>query len=296
MYYKNDTVVFWDGRFVNVADVRPALFSQTLHYGNGVFEGLRAYETPEGLRIFRAEDHFKRLLISAEKMRLSIGYTIKELVAISYELLEKNRLTEAYIRPLIYAGEHMELTASPTVHLSISAWKWGRLLGDKQLNVGISSFQRPDMKSFYVHAKICGNYVNSVLATNEAKSKGYDDAIMLDHQGLVTGGTGANIFVEQDEVLFTPPASEVMAGITRMTVMELARDMGLKVKEKKFTPDFMIEADGAFFTGTAAAVAPIGTIEGTPMKMEWPDTLGYILSRKYQKLVTQNDTYNWTLI
>lgn len=296
MYYTPDTIVYQDGKFCKASEVRIDFFSQTLHYGNGVFEGIRAYETPQGTRIFKAEAHYERLLFSADKMLLPVSHTVAELIELSYELLKRNELTDAYIRPLIYAGRSMSIHAGEESHLILAAFEWGRLLGNQEAHVMTSSYIRPNPKSCHVEAKVCGHYINSILAKSEARSNGYDEAILLDGDGFVAEASGANIFFEKDEVLYTPPRGNILPGITRETVMELATEMQIPVVEKQFTIDEMGAADGAFFVGTAAEIAGIGTLNGNRFAMEWEDTLGYMFSRKYLQLVTQNDQYQSTLI
>lgn len=296
MSSKPQQYVFLDGEFVSYEEARPHFLSQTFHYGNGVFEGMRSYETADGMRIFRSREHYRRLLETGEKLYLSIPYTKEELTRISYTLLEKNQLTEAYIRPIIYVGENMSLTATRTSHICISAWKWDKMLGDKQLNLMISSYRRLDPRSGINDAKICGYYVNNILSTSEAKANGYNDAVLLDVDGYLACGSGANLFIEKDEVLYTPPAGHIIMGITRGVIMKLAQEMGVKVVEKRMKPEELFQADGAFFTGTAVEVAAIGKVENQPLKMTWEDTIGYVLSRKYRRLVTRFDNFQHTLI
>lgn len=296
MYFEENSKIFLDGDFVKVAEAGPTLFSQTLHYGNGVFEGLRAYETNDGVRLFKAREHFSRLISSAKKVHLPVEYSVDQLIAYTYSLLKENNLTEAYVRPLIFAGNTMELSTSQTSHVLIAGWYWKRLLGKKPLKVMISSYKRPYSNALQVDAKVCGHYVNTILAATEAKNKGFNDAILLDGNGYVAGGTGTNIFVEKNEVIYTPPMGQILPGITRMTIIEIAQSMGIEIQEERFSPEFMLESDGAFLTGTAAEVVPIGSIEGHQVRMKWEDTLGFMLSRQYRKLVTSSDRYDYTLI
>lgn len=296
MFFNDQSIAFLDGEFVKLIDARPHLLSQTLHYGNGVFEGIRSYETPEGTRIFRSRQHFQRLLDTAERLHISIPYTKEALTKISYELLERNKLTEAYIRPLVFVGENMSLTATRTSHICISTWKWGKLLGDKQLNLMLSSYRRPDPRSYLPNAKISGYYANNIMATSEAKAKGYDDCMMLDVDGYIASGAGANVFIEKDEIIYTPASGHIITGITRGVIMELARDMGVEVREQQISREMFFNADGAFFTGTATEVVAIGTVNDQSFKMKWEDTIGYVLSRKYRQLVTRSGNYQYTLI
>jgi len=296
MYYNNDTEVFFNSEWLKAKDVMVSPYVQTMHYGSGAFEGIRSYETPDGTRIFKAEEHYKRLLYSAEKMYLKVNYSVEELTSLTYQLLKKNNLGNAYIRPLIFAGANMSLTPTDEVHVMLCAWEWGKYLGDKLLDVTISSYERPNPKSCHVDAKITGHYVNSILATTEAKQKGFDEALLLDAQGNVAEGPGANFFFEKDEVLYTSPLGNILPGITRATIFELCHEMGFKLVEKYFTPEEVKGADSAFFTGTAAEVAGIASLDRVPFKLKWEDSLGAILQAKYTRRVAFNEYGNFSLL
>lgn len=285
MYANENTWVYLNDGFKQVKDVGASLFSQTLHYGNGVFEGIRAYDTEEGAFVFKAKEHYERLLYSAQKMGIQINYSVEELIALTYELLEKNELNDAYIRPLVYLDDNMGLFTPKESVLFLSAWRWGKLLGDQLTRLCISSYRRPDPKSVHVDAKVCGHYVNSILACNEAKSKGFDDALLLDANGNVAEASGANFFYEKDEVLYTPPKGNILPGITRSTILYLAKDLDYKVVEKYFTPEDVFGADGAFITGTAAEVTGLYAIDDHEFKRPFDETIGAELSRRYQLLV-----------
>ena len=206
MYYNQDSIVFLDGKWIQASEAQASLYNQTMHYGNGVFEGIRAYQNADGCNVFKAKDHFERLHYSATKMHIDLPYSVEELIHISYELLDKNDLTDAYIRPLAYLGANMSLTPTDEVHVFMAAWKWEKYLGDKPLKVMVSSYQRPNPRSCHVEAKVVGHYTNSILATTEAKKLGYDEALLLDMHGNVAEGPGANFFVEKEGILYTPPA------------------------------------------------------------------------------------------
>ena len=296
MYYNNDTEVFFNGEWLKAKDVMVSPYVQTMHYGSGAFEGIRSYETPDGTRIFKAEEHYKRLLYSAEKMYLKVNYSVEELTSLTYQLLKKNNLGNAYIRPLIFAGANMSLTPTDEVHVMLCAWEWGKYLGDKLLDVTISSYERPNPKSCHVDAKVTGHYVNSILATTEAKQKGFDEALLLDAHGNVAEGPGANFFFEKDEVLYTSPLGNILPGITRATMFELCHEMGFKLVEKYFTPQEVKGADSAFFTGTAAEVAGIASLDRVPFKLKWEDSLGAILQAKYTRRVAFNEYGNFSLV
>jgi len=296
MYYNNDTEVFFNSEWLKAKDVMISPYVQTMHYGSGAFEGIRSYETPDGTRIFKAEEHYKRLLYSAEKMYLKVNYSVDELTSLTYQLLKKNNLGNAYIRPLIFAGANMSLTPTDEVHVMLCAWEWGKYLGDKLLDVTISSYERPNPKSCHVDAKITGHYVNSILATTEAKQKGFDEALLLDAQGNVAEGPGANFFFEKDEILYTSPLGNILPGITRATMFELCDELGFKLVEKYFTPEEVKGADSAFFTGTAAEVAGIASLDRVPFKLKWEDSLGAILQAKYTRRVAFNEYGNFSLL
>lgn len=289
MYYNDNTVIFFNGQWLKAQDLKVSPYVQTLHYGSGVFEGIRSYETPDGTRIFKSEEHYKRLLYSAEKMHLKVDYTADEFTKLTYELLKQNNLGNAYIRPLIFAGANMSLTPTDEVHVMLCAWEWGKYLGSKLLDLTISSYQRPNPKSCHVDAKVTGHYVNSILATTEAKKNGFDEALLLDAQGHVAEGPGANFFYEKDKVLYTPPLGNILPGITRATIIELCKELDIKLEETYFTPEDVKGADSAFFVGTAAEVVGISSIDRVPFKLKWEDSLGSILQAKYIRRVAFNE-------
>ncbi len=290
MYYNNDTIVYLDGAWKKASEATTGLFAQTLHYGNGVFEGIRSYGTPDGPQIFKPKEHYERLLYSAKAMHIPLSYTVHELTVLSYELLKKNNLQDAYIRPLVFQAENMALQPAPRSHLLLCAWEWEKYLGEKQVRVMTSSYQRPNPRSTHIQAKIVGHYTNSILATTEAKAAGYDEALLLDAQGYVAEGPGANFFYEKNGVLYTCPLGNILSGITRQTIFELAKDLDYVIIEKKFTPSDVYKADGAFFTGTAAEVAPIESLDGHSFNKPWQNTIGYKLAGHYQDLVRRHST------
>jgi branched-chain amino acid aminotransferase len=296
MYYNNNTQVFFDGKWLKANELMVSPFVQTMHYGSGAFEGIRSYATPDGTRIFKSNEHFKRLLYSAEKMHLKVYYKEEELTHLSYQLLEKNNLSNAYLRPLIFAGENMSLTPTDEVHVLLCAWEWGKYLGNQLLNVMTSSYQRPNPKSCHVDAKVTGHYVNSILATTEAKQKGFDEALLLDANGFVAEGPGANFFFEKDNVLYTSPLGNILPGITRATMFELCEELEFKLIEKYFTIDDVKGADSAFFTGTAAEVAGIGSLDKVPFKLKWEDSMGSVLQAKYTRRVACNEYNNFSIL
>ena len=296
MYYTEDTILYLDGKWIKAKDAGVSLYNQSLHYGNAVFEGVRSYDTEDGVLIFKAREHYDRLRFSAQKMHIPLTYKSEELTKISYELLERNNLTNAYLRPLVYPGENMSLVAGEESHVLLCAWEWGRYLGDTLLKLMTSSFQRPNPKACFVEAKVTGHYTNSILATIEAKQKGFDEALLLDAQGYVAEGPGANFFYEKDDILFTPKLGNILPGITRQTILELANEMGVEVRERQFTIDAVYQADGAFFTGTAAEVAGIESLDGNKFGLHWSDTIGSELSRAYNNRVQKKEYKNFELV
>lgn len=285
MYYNNNTIIFLDGTFVKASESSADLYSQTLHYGYGAFEGIRSYDTENGTRVFKAEEHYERLRKSCDLVKIPFNYSIQELVDVTYQLLEKNNLKNAYIRPLVYCGPNMSLTKPTCVSVMICAWDWGAYLGEKLLRLTVSSYCRPHPKSIHIEAKICGHYVNSILATNEAKENGYDEALLLDSDGYLAEGPGANLFFEKDGVLFTPKLGNILPGITRATVLQLAKKLNIEVKQGLYSPQELLNADSAFYCGTAAEVIGIESIGDKKFSKNWNDSLGKKLQGEYSKLV-----------
>lgn len=287
MYYTNDTILFHNGNYVKAKDASTDLYAQSLHYGYGVFEGIRAYQTVNGVKIFKAEEHYERLKKSCALVNIPFHYSVEELEQISYQVLRRNNYTDAYIRPLVYCSPNMSLTTPKEVLLMICAWEWGKYLGDQNLRLCISSYQRPNPKSVRIEAKVSGHYVNSILATSEAKQRGFDEALMLDMEGNVAEGPGANFFLEKEGVLFTPSLGHILPGITRHTVLQICKELDIPVVEKKIKPEELAEADGAFFCGTAAEVVGIESIEGKSFAKSWKNTHGPIIQEAYKNLVLE---------
>jgi branched-chain amino acid aminotransferase len=287
MYYTPNTVLFLNGKYIKATDATTDLYSQTLHYGYGVFEGIRSYETSNGAKIFKAVEHFERLKKSCELVNIPFDYDTDELIQISYNVLKKNNLADAYIRPLVYCSPNMQLQKPNDVYLMICAWEWGKYLGDSLLNLCISSYQRPNPNSVKVEAKVTGHYINSILATSEAKVRGFDEALMLDMNGNVAEGPGANFFYEKNGVLYTPPLGHILPGITRETVINICRELEIPVKEKHFTPEELESADSAFMCGTAAEIIGVETIDARPMQKHWKESLGSIVQEVYKNIVLE---------
>lgn len=263
-----DGVIWLDGEWLPWREAKVHVLTHTLHYGCGVFEGLRAYETAKGAAIFRLRDHTDRLFRSAHIMHMPLPFDKDTLDQAQLDALRKNQLSSAYIRPMCFFGsEGMGLHASSIkVHVMVAAWTWGSYLGAENMQRGIrvrtSSYTRNHVNSVMAKAKANGNYVNSILAVREAIDAGCDEALLLDHEGYVAEGSGENIFIVRRGKLYTPDLTSVLEGITRETIMTIAREQGLEVIEKRITRDEVYVADEAFFTGTAAEVTPIRELDG----------------------------------
>ena len=209
MYFTKDTILYLNGKFIKAIDAHTDLYSQTLHYGFGAFEGIRAYQSLNGVKIFKAAEHFERLKNSCALVGIPFQYETEELIQVAYQLLEKNDLSDSYIRPLVYCGPNMTLERAQDVFLMMCAWEWDKYHGHSLLKLCISSYQRPNPNSLKMEAKVTGHYVNSILATSEAKVRGYDDALMLDMHGFVAETPGANFFMEKDGSLYTSTTGHI---------------------------------------------------------------------------------------
>ncbi len=260
--------IWLDGKLVNWDDAKVHVLTHALHYGVGVFEGIRAYRTADGRSaVFRLREHMQRLYDSAHIVLMEIPYPIERLHEACLETLRANKQAEGYIRPLAFFGYgSMGVGAINPVQVSIASWPWGAYLSDEGLKKGIrakvSSFTRLHVNVNMVRAKVSGQYVNSFLANREATLAGYEEAILLDTEGYVAEGSGENIYIVKDGTLITPPlSSPVLAGITRDSVLRIARDQGIPVLEQKFTRDTMYLADELFMTGTAAEVTPVREVD-----------------------------------
>ncbi|MEA3222730.1 MAG: branched-chain amino acid transaminase [Thermodesulfobacteriota bacterium] len=260
--------IWFDGELIDWDDANVHILTHSLHYGLAAFEGIRCYRCEDGKSaIFRHKEHTKRLFNSAKIYLMDIPYTEEEIMDATKQTLKANNLKEAYIRPIVFIGDGV-MGVHPgdnPIRASIICWKWGAYLGDEALNKGIriktSSFTRHHPNIMMTKAKISGNYVNSILSKREATLAGYDEALMLDVQGYVAEGSGENIFFVKDGVIITPPLTSVLGGITRDTIMVLAREIGYTLKEEIFTRDELYIADEVFFSGTAAEVTPIREID-----------------------------------
>ncbi|MEO6328943.1 MAG: branched-chain amino acid transaminase [Ginsengibacter sp.] len=288
MYYTNDTILYLNGKFVKASEAKIDLYSQSLHYGYSVFEGIRSYKTTDGnTKIFKAEEHYKRLKNSADA--INIPFPFEDLITVTYELLAINNLQDAYIRPLVYAPANMSFKKNTESNLMIAVWKMEPFLGEKLLRVMTSSFQRPNPKGFKIEAKASGHYVNSLLASHEAKDNGYDEALLLDMHDNVAEAPGANVFFEKGGKLFTPALGNILPGITRATVIEICNELDIPVEEKSFNMEELKNADTAFFCGTAAEVIGWESIDDTTFSKPWNETLSKIIQDAYKHRVIEKD-------
>ncbi len=289
MYFTQNTIIYFDGAFVKAADATMDLYSQSLHYGYAVFEGIKSYKTENGTKIFKAKEHYDRLRYSAETMRLPFAYTTQQLTDLTYEVLEKNNFSNAYIRPIVFCSPNMALSKGLKSFLAIEAWEWtGGYLSNK-MRIMTSTYQRPNPGAFHIEAKVSGHYVNSILACQEAKDNGFDEALLLDMNGNVAEGPGANIFYEKDNTLYTPALGHILPGITRATVIELCEMLDIKVVEKLFTVDEMYNADAAFYCGTAAEIVALESLDNKEFTKNWEDSLSAIIQKAYEHKVLENE-------
>lgn len=263
----HDGTIWFDGEFVPWREARVHVLTHTLHYGMGVFEGVRAYKTEQGAQIFRLDAHTRRLFDSAKIMGMTIPWDAETLNEAQKAVVRENGLESAYIRPMCFLGsEGMGLRADNLkVHCIVAAWHWGAYLGDESIERGIrvrtSSYSRHHVNVSMCRAKANGHYINSMLALAEATADGYDEALLLDVDGYAAEGSGENLFVVRDGTLYTPELTSALNGITRDTILHFAQEIDVPVVEKRITRDEVYIADEAFFTGTAAEVTPIREID-----------------------------------
>jgi len=263
----NDGVIWFDGEMVPWREAKVHVLTHTLHYGMGVFEGVRAYHTDKGAAIFRLKEHTDRLFRSAKIMNMPMPFDKDTINQATKRAVAENNLDSAYIRPMVFYGsEGMGLRADNlNTHIIIAAWEWGAYLGAESLEKGIrirtSSYTRHHVNISMCKAKANGQYINSMLALQEALTDGYDEALLLDVDGFVAEGSGENIFVVRDGIIYTPELTSALEGITRDTIFHLAKEIGVEIREKRITRDEVYVADEAFFTGSAAEVTPIRELD-----------------------------------
>lgn len=290
-YYNENTIIYLNGEFIKAAEAKTDFYSQSLHYGYAVFEGIRAYRNVHGETvIFKEVEHFERLKNSALAMNMPYSFDTDELIEVTYELLGANNIQDAYIRPLVYAPANMSFSQNTVSYIMIAVWEMLPFLGEKLLRVMTSSFQRPNPKGFKMEVKASGHYVNSILASQEAKANGFDEALLTDINGNVAEGPGANVFIEKNGRLITPATGNILPGITRATVMDICKDLNIPVEERLFTTEEIKTADAAFFCGTAAEVIGWESFDDVPLKKAWSESLGKIVQEAYKNYVVRPAT------
>lgn len=293
-----DGLIWLDGELVDWRKANVHVLTHTLHYGMGVFEGVRAYNTPEGTAIFRLQEHTDRLFNSAKIFRIDIPFSKEEVNEAQRAAVRENNLDSAYIRPMVFLGsEAMGLRADNLrVHLMVAAWEWPAYMGEDAKTQGIkirtSSFTRHHVNINMCKAKANGAYINSMLALRDALDSGCDEALLLDTEGYVAEGSGENFFMVKDGIIYTPELTACLDGITRRTIIEMARSLGYEVREKRITRDEVYIADEAFFTGTAAEVLPIRMLDGRAIGTGSRGPVTEKLQAMYFNQVTGKDAYN----
>lgn len=294
--------IWFNGELVGWQDANIHVLSHVVHYGSSVFEGIRCYKTPKGSTIFRLKEHVQRLFNSGKIYRMDVDYTVEEFSQAIIDTIKANDLEECYIRPIIFRG-YNKLGVHPLenpLEYVIAAWSWGKYLGEEALekgvDVGISSWRRLAPNTMPNMAKAGSNYMNSQLAKMEAMENGYDEAIMLDFQGTVSEGSGENVFLVYDGVLYTPPiSSSILPGITRDSIMKLAQSMDIEVKQENIPREMLYIADEVFLTGTAAEVTPIRSIDQIKIGNGGKGEITSKLQEKFFSIISgyEEDKYNW---
>ena len=294
----HDGQIWYDGKLVPWRNATTHVLTHSLHYGLAVFEGVRAYKTPQGTAIFRLREHTQRLLNSAHIYMMKIPYDLDTLMEAQKEVVRANQLESCYIRPIAFYGSE-KMGVSPkgnSVHVAIAAWPWGAYLGAEAIEKGIrvktSSFARHQVNVSMTRAKYSGTYANSILANLEATEHGYDEGLLLDVDGFVAEGSGENLFMVKDGKIYEPELTSALIGITRDTIIQLAKDLGYTVSSKRITRDDLYIADEAFFTGTAAEVTPIRELDGRTIGTGQRGPLTEKLQNAFFKLVSgQSDAH-----
>lgn len=287
-----DGVIWYDGKMVNWRDATTHVLTHTLHYGMGVFEGVRAYKTDKGTAIFRLKEHTDRLFRSAHILGMKMPFSKEALMDAQLASVRDNNLESAYLRPMaFYGAEAMGISAKTlSTHVIVAAWKWGAYMGQEALDNGIrvktSSFSRHHVNITMCKAKANGNYMNSILAHQEAAQDGYQEALLLDVDGFVAEGSGENVFIVRNGKLYTPDLTSALEGITRDTIVQLAGELGIPVIEKRITRDEVYGADEAFFTGTAAEVTPIRELDNRAIGAGTAGPITKQLQKLYFDVVT----------
>jgi len=296
MFLNTDAKYIWlNGAFQPFNDTNIHLLSHTLHYGLGAFEGVRAYETETGGAIFRLRDHTERLFDAADKINITIPYSIEELEAVQKEAMIKNNLKEGYIRPIVFLGsESMGLRAKDlvSVNVAVACWEWPSYMDPEAKKKGISVIKSPYQQydnPLYSNNKIIGTYVNSIMALHDALAKNADEAILLDKNGFISEGSGENLFIVKDSKLLTPKIDFCLNGITRQSVITMAQNLGVEVEEKDLLFDELVNADEAFFSGTAVEITPITTLDHSDIGHGLRGPVTEMLQSKYSEIVCGKD-------
>ncbi len=293
--------IWMNGSFVKWDDAKVHVLTHTLHYGTGVFEGIRCYKADSGSAVFRLKEHVDRLFDSAHICLMHIPFSREAVAEAILETIRVNKIDACYIRPLVYIG-YGAMGVFPKdnpVELSISAWPWGSYLGEKALKNGIrvkiSSFSRPNVNATMVRSKTTANYANSLLAKREALKDGYDEAMLLDTEGYVAEGSGENVFMIRKGVIKTPPLTAILEGVTRDTIIQLAAERGMRLVEERFTRDDLYIADEAFFSGTAAEITPIREVDNRRIGNGKPGPMTKTLQTAFFDIVHGRDSRyaNW---
>ena len=297
MFLNTDAKYIWlNGAFQPFNDSNVHLLSHTLHYGLGAFEGIRAYETESGGAIFRLSEHTERLFDAAKKINITIPYSKEELEAVQKEAMTKNKLQEGYIRPIVFLGsESMGLRAKDlvSVNVAVACWEWPSYMDPEAKKKGISIIKSPYQQyenPLYSNNKIIGTYINSIMALHDALAKNADEAILLDKNGFISEGSGENLFIIKDSKLLTPKTDFCLNGITRQTVMQIAIDLGIEVEEKNLIFDELVDADEAFFSGTAVEITPITKVDNSIIGSGTIGPISERLQSKYTEIVCGKDT------
>ncbi|MDC3380410.1 branched-chain amino acid transaminase [Gammaproteobacteria bacterium] len=297
MFLNTDAKYIWlNGAFQPFNDSNVHLLSHTLHYGLGAFEGIRAYETVAGGAIFRLSEHTERLFDAAKKINIAIPYSKEELEAVQKEAMTKNKLQEGYIRPIVFLGsESMGLRAKDlvSVNVAVACWEWPSYMDPEAKKKGISIIKSPYQQyenPLYSNNKIIGTYINSIMALHDALAKNADEAILLDKNGFISEGSGENLFIIKDSKLLTPKTDFCLNGITRQTVMQIASDLGIEVEEKNLIFDELVDADEAFFSGTAVEITPITKVDNSIIGSGTIGPISERLQSKYSEIVCGKDT------
>ena len=297
MFLNTDAKYIWlNGAFQPFNDSNVHLLSHTLHYGLGAFEGIRAYKTEAGGAIFRLSEHTERLFDAAKKISIAIPYSKEELEAVQKEAMTKNKLQEGYIRPIVFLGsESMGLRAKDlvSVNVAVACWEWPSYMDPEAKKKGISIIKSPYQQyenPLYSNNKIIGTYINSIMALHDALAKNADEAILLDKNGFISEGSGENLFIIKDSKLLTPKTDFCLNGITRQTVMQIAIDLGIEVEEKNLIFDELVDADEAFFSGTAVEITPITKVDNSIIGSGTIGPISERLQSKYSEIVCGKDT------